>query len=109
MSTRYELAVEGHLDRHWSTYLGPLTLRHEVDGTSTLTSEVADQAQLHGILAGLRDLGASLVSIRAVPDPVEPLVRVTWPVGDRDGRALLSRFLERMGSARDQVVSARVP
>jgi RimJ/RimL family protein N-acetyltransferase len=40
---------------------------------------VADQAQLHGILAGLRDLGASLVSIRAVPGPVEPLARVTWP------------------------------
>jgi RimJ/RimL family protein N-acetyltransferase len=79
MSTRYELTVEGHLDGHWSTYLGPLALRHEADGTSTLTGEVEDQAQLHGILAGLRDLGAPLVSVRAVPDPVEPLARLAWP------------------------------
>ncbi len=37
------------------------------------------------------------------------LVRVTWPVGDRDGRSVLSAFLARLGPVADQVVAARVP
>lgn len=37
------------------------------------------------------------------------LVRITWPVADVDGRAVLAGVLVRMGSARDQVVAARVP
>lgn len=37
------------------------------------------------------------------------LVRVSWPVPDVDGRSVLAGVLARMGSARDQVVAARVP
>ena len=31
-----------------------------------LTGPVADQAQLHGLLAGLRDIGATLLSLNAL-------------------------------------------
>jgi hypothetical protein len=31
-----------------------------------LTGPVADQAQLHGVLAGLRDVGATLLSLNAL-------------------------------------------
>jgi RimJ/RimL family protein N-acetyltransferase len=82
MSTAYELRVEGHLDRHWSSVLGGLALSHGPDGTSTLTGPVADQAGLHGILTGLRDLGAPLLSVRSlddVADGLDPLGRVVWP------------------------------
>jgi RimJ/RimL family protein N-acetyltransferase len=82
VSTAYELRVEGHLDRHWSALLGGLALSHGPDGTSTLTGTVADQAGLHGILAGLRDLGAPLLSLRSVADQgdgADPLGRVAWP------------------------------
>jgi len=44
----YEFRVEGHLDDHWSAWLGELTITRHHDGTSTLTGPVADQAQLHG-------------------------------------------------------------
>lgn len=37
------------------------------------------------------------------------LVRIAWPVGDRDGRSVLSALLDRLGPVRDQVVAARVP
>ena len=67
MSTAYEFRVGGHLDGHWTTALGRLDVEHHLDGTSTLTGEVADQAQLHGILARLRDIGAPLISLRALP------------------------------------------
>ncbi|TWD81145.1 hypothetical protein FB561_2249 [Kribbella amoyensis] len=62
----YELTVQGHLDDHWSTWFEGLTLTKEPDGTTTLRGEVADQAELHGLLGKIRDLGATLVSVRAV-------------------------------------------
>ena len=62
----YRVRVDGHLDRHWSAWFGDLTLTHEDDGTTTLLGPVADQAQLHGLLTQIRDLGATLISVEAV-------------------------------------------
>jgi hypothetical protein len=64
--TTYEIRVEGHVDDHWSAWLGGLAIDHRADGTSSVTAAVADQAQLHGLLAGLRDINARLVSLRIV-------------------------------------------
>ena len=61
--TRYEVRVGGHLDPHWSAWFGGLTLGHEADGTTTLRGSVTDQAQLYGVLAQVRDLGATLLSL----------------------------------------------
>ena len=60
---QYELRIEGHLDRHWSTWFGGMTLLHEDDGTTRLRGVVTDQAELHGLLVKLRDLGATLISV----------------------------------------------
>ena len=62
----YRLQVEGHLDQHWSPWFGDLTLTHEDDGTTTLAGAVADQAQLHGLLTKIRDLGVTLISVEVV-------------------------------------------
>ena len=59
----YEFRVVGHLDDHWSACFENVTIACHDNGTSTLTGPVADQAQLHGILARLRDIGATLVSL----------------------------------------------
>src|SRR5829696_1070201 len=69
----YALRVVGHLDPHWRSRFGDLELTHHDDGTSTLAGPVADQSQLHGLLAGLRDIGATLLSVRPIdqPDPDE--------------------------------------
>jgi RimJ/RimL family protein N-acetyltransferase len=64
--TAYELRLAGHLDDHWSGMLGDLALSHGPDGTTTLTGPVADQAQLHGLLARVRDLGVTLLSLRVI-------------------------------------------
>ena len=60
----YELRLDGHLDEHWSSWFDGMTLRHETDGTTTLSGTVTDQAELHGLLARVRDLGVTLVSVR---------------------------------------------
>jgi RimJ/RimL family protein N-acetyltransferase len=65
-STTYELRLAGHLDDHWSAMLGDLTLARRDDGTTTLTGSLADQAQLHGVLARVRDLGATLLTLGIV-------------------------------------------
>jgi hypothetical protein len=64
--TTYVVRVVGHLDDHWSTWLGEPEITREADGTTTITASIADQAQLYGVLAGLRDIGAILSEIRAI-------------------------------------------
>jgi RimJ/RimL family protein N-acetyltransferase len=67
--TTYTIRVDGHLDDHWSAWLGGLDMTRDDDGTTTVTVSVADQAQLHGVLAGLRDVGAVLTEVRATSAP----------------------------------------
>ena len=59
----YSIRVGGHLDDHWSDRLGGLAVTRHPDGTTTLTGRLADQAQLYGVLSGLRDIGAALLSL----------------------------------------------
>ena len=66
----YRLRVAGRLDQHWSAWFGGLTLTHEDDGSTSLTGTVTDQAELHGLLAKIRDLGVALISVTVV-DSVE--------------------------------------
>jgi hypothetical protein len=66
---RYEIRVQGHLDEHWAAWFGGLTLVREDDGTTTLRGAVRDQAELHGLLAKVRDLGALLLSVYAGDAP----------------------------------------
>ena len=66
----YELRVAGRLDQHWSAWFGGLTLTHQDDGSTSLTGTVTDQAELHGLLAKIRDLGVTLISV-GVLDPAE--------------------------------------
>jgi hypothetical protein len=62
----YELRVAGHLDASWSAWFGGFTVTPQDDGTTVLRGAVQDQSELHGVLARVRDLGATLVSVEAV-------------------------------------------
>lgn len=62
----YEIRVAGHLDDHWAATLDDLALVRLDDGTTSLTGPVVDQAQLHGVLARIRDLGVPLLTLRAL-------------------------------------------
>jgi hypothetical protein len=65
----YELRIDGHLDDQWSAWFGGLTLVREDDGTTTLRGPVTDQAELHGLLAKVRDLGTTLISVKTIDAP----------------------------------------
>lgn len=69
----YALRLDGHLDDRWSAWFGGLTLTQDADGTTSLTGPVADQAELHGLLAKVRDLGVTLISVAlVVPEDARP-------------------------------------
>ena len=59
---RYQVVIRGRLGEHLASAFDHL----EVDsrpGQTTLTGTFADQAQLHGLLDQLRDLGIHLISV----------------------------------------------
>jgi hypothetical protein len=58
--------VAGHLDDHWAATLDDLTLVRLNDGTTSLTGPLIDQAQLHGLLTRIRDLGVPLLTLRTL-------------------------------------------
>lgn len=59
----YQIKVQGHLEDHWSDWLGGLAISRDAQGHTLLTGVVPDQAALHGILAQIRDLGLTLIAI----------------------------------------------
>jgi hypothetical protein len=65
----YELRVDGHLDQHWLGWFGNLDLAHKDDGTTSLAGTIADQAELHGLLVKVRDLGVTLLSVEIIEAP----------------------------------------
>ena len=71
LAARYRIRIRGHLDPAWSTWFDSLTVTQ------------ADQAALFGLLAGLRDLGATLLLVE----------RLEWEGDDRE-------LSDRPGSSR---------
>ena len=65
----YQLRIDGHLDQRWSAWFSDLTLTHESDGMTSLSGAIADQAELHGLLMKIRDLGVTLISVQVIDPP----------------------------------------
>ena len=61
----YVFQVRGHLDEHWAGWLGDVTVTHHADGTSSFIGAITDQAEPHGLLAKVRDLGLTLIAVTA--------------------------------------------
>jgi hypothetical protein len=59
----YQIRIGTHIEERWSDWLGGMAIQQQPDGTSLLVGPLADQAALHGVLAGIRDLGLPLMSI----------------------------------------------
>ena len=79
--TTYTIRVDGHLDDHWSAWLGGLDITRNDDGSTTITASIADEAQLHGVLAALRDIGAIITELHTTAAPAP-----TLPAGARGSR-----------------------
>jgi hypothetical protein len=63
---KYQIAVREHLDAKWAKWFSEMEIAtcQESRALTVLTGFVADQAALHGILARIRDLNLTIVSVR---------------------------------------------
>jgi len=64
------LVVRGELDDRFAYLFNGLDFER-VAGTTVLSGQVTDQAQLHGYIARVEELGLELVSIKQTGDPRE--------------------------------------
>ena len=66
------ITVRGRLSNRLATAFDEMTLVR-CSGATQLVGEVADQAQLHGLLSRIRDLGLELVSVAVAElEPARP-------------------------------------
>jgi hypothetical protein len=70
-SVRYQVRVrvQGEIAPSWSAVLADLAVAPEADGTTLVSGQLPDQAAVHGLLATIRDLGLSLISVDTVAIP----------------------------------------
>ena len=64
----YEIRVKGHLGESWSLWFEGLEVRADYDSdgspTTVLTGPIVDQSALYGLVAKIRDLGLTLISVK---------------------------------------------
>ena len=68
----YQIRIRGYLRPEWSEWFEGMTITHESNGATILSGSVRDQADLHGLLTRVRDLGLSLVSVNQAKPPYRP-------------------------------------
>ena len=64
-SKRYEIRLKGLLDPHWD-WLAGFTVIHSNPDETLLSGPIVDQAALHGMLARIRDLNLTLLSVEQI-------------------------------------------
>ena len=61
---KYEIRIAASLDTCWADWFDGMQVTNEPDDVTVIAGEVADQAELHGLLTKVRDLGVTLLSVR---------------------------------------------
>lgn len=69
--TTYVIRVAGRLPLSRQPWFEGLSINHRPDGTTELSGPIVDQAQLHGLLAKVRDLNVTLLSVTTGAFPAD--------------------------------------
>jgi hypothetical protein len=67
----YEIKIKGLLDDHWQQWFEGMTLKRQENveaeqDFTLLRGRIVDQPALHGLLAKIRDLNLTLLSVREI-------------------------------------------
>jgi hypothetical protein len=62
-SCMYEIRIRGTLSPELVEWFEGMEISQEADGATVLSGPVPDQAALHGLLARIRDLNLTLISV----------------------------------------------
>jgi hypothetical protein len=63
-----KIRIAGQIDKDWAEWLENCSLEHVAENETVLTGKVIDQAGLYGLIAKLRDLGLTLLSVHCEED-----------------------------------------
>ena len=63
----YRIRVEGHLADRWSDWFEGLAIHNDLNGETTLSGSVTDQAALFGVLNKIHALNLTLISLNRSP------------------------------------------
>ena len=66
--TAYRIVVRGELDDRFAYLFNGMDLQR-IDGTTVLTGNVLDRAQLHGFIERLDELALELVTVEQIEGP----------------------------------------
>jgi len=67
----YEIKIKGLLDEHWNQWFERMTLKRVINDETgqeytLITGSLPDQPALHGLLAKIRDLNLTLLSVQRI-------------------------------------------
>ena len=63
---KVEIRVKGQMDDHWSEWFQDFEILASEENETIMLGEVKDQAALYGLIAKMRDLGLTLISVNNV-------------------------------------------
>jgi len=66
--TAYRIVVRGELDDRFAYLFNGMDMQR-IEGTTVLTGNVLDQAQLHGYIERLEELALELVTVEQIGTP----------------------------------------
>jgi hypothetical protein len=72
---QYAIHIKEQIPAHWSNWFGGLTIANLESDGAILSGPVVDQSALHGLLAKVRDLNLTLISVARI----EPSQKMTNP------------------------------
>ena len=65
----YVIRIKETIPLRWSAWFEGLTIADLEDGGSILSGPVVDQSALHGLLAKVRDLNLTLITVTRIESP----------------------------------------
>jgi len=62
----YEIRIKGCMDVDWVAWFSGVTITNVGEDEILLSGELPDQSALHGLLAQIRDLNLTLISVQQI-------------------------------------------
>lgn len=63
---RYEIRIKEPIDDKWLPWFDEFTVTRAESGETLLAGSIPDQSALHGLLAKIRDLNLTLISVNQI-------------------------------------------
>ena len=63
---RYEILIKEQIGDKWLAWFDEYSVTRTESGETLLTGSIPDQAALHGLLAKIRDLNLTLISVNQI-------------------------------------------